>query len=218
MAVPQKTGLLAGLLPPPLSRSGKAARHRRPQPRILPLQELWHACRAPVLNSIYDFLQLHTVAPDLEHFQYTDSKSLLGRISTSLAGFYPSHGACLELEFDLEITIRNSIEQLDLRITRKHVKGHQDDAESQLQVIPWPAQLNVICDNLATHQLPNADRDMLRNKPINECLAQPLSIIETWLSIVEHAFEAARQPDDDSMVDDPLFMQAAGTPPDSPPG
>ena len=59
---------------------------------------------------------------------------------------------------------------------------------------------------------------MLRNKPIDERLAQPLSIIETWLSIVEPAFEAARYPDDDSMVDDPLFTQATGTPPDSPPG
>jgi hypothetical protein len=68
------------------------------------------------------------------------------------------------------------------------------------------------------YELPDSDRHMLRNKPIDERLAQPLSIIETWLSIVEPAFEAARYPDDDSMVDDPLFTQATGTPPDSPPG
>jgi hypothetical protein len=97
--------------------------------------------------------------PDLEHFQYTDSKSLLGRISTSLARFYPSPRACLASEFDLEIAIRNSIQQLGLQITRKHVKGHQDDAESRLEVLPWPAQLNVVCDHLASHQLRISELD-----------------------------------------------------------
>jgi hypothetical protein len=97
--------------------------------------------------------------PDLENFQYTDSKSLLGRISTSLARFYPSPGACLASDFDLEIAIRNSIQQLDLTITRKHVKGHQDDEESKLEVLPWPAQLNVVCDHLASHQLRISELD-----------------------------------------------------------
>jgi hypothetical protein len=91
--------------------------------------------------------------PDLEHFQYADRKSLLGSISTSLAHFYPSPGACMASEFDLEIAIRNLIQQLDLQITCKHVKGHQDNAESRLEVLPWPAQLNVVCDHLAYHQL-----------------------------------------------------------------
>ena len=59
---------------------------------------------------------------------------------------------------------------------------------------------------------------MLRNKPIDERMAQPLSIIETWLSIVEDAFEAARYPDNDSVVDEMTLMEATGTPPDSPPG
>jgi hypothetical protein len=37
-------------------------------------------------------------------------------------------------------------------------------------------------------------------KPLDERLAQPLSIIETWLSIVKPAFEAAKySSDEDSM-------------------
>ena len=43
---------------------------------------------------------------------------------------------------------------------------------------------------------------MLR-KPLNERLTQPLSIIETWLSIVEPAFEAAKcSSDKESMMND----------------
>jgi hypothetical protein len=51
------------------------------------------------------------------------------------------------------------------------------------------------------YELPPSDRDMLR-KPLDERLAQPLSIIETWLSIVEPAFEAAKyNSDEDPMME-----------------
>jgi hypothetical protein len=41
------------------------------------------------------------------------------------------------------------------------------------------------------YELPPSDCDMLR-KALDERLTQLLSIIETWLSIVEPAFEAAK--------------------------
>ncbi len=58
--------------------------------------------------------------------------------------------ACLASEFDLEVAIRTSIEQLNIQFERRHVLGHQDDQETHLEVLPWPAQLNVVCDRLAS--------------------------------------------------------------------
>jgi hypothetical protein len=66
------------------------------------------------------------------------------------------------------------------------------------------------------YELPDSDPDMLR-KPLDERLAHPLSIIETWLSIVQPAFEAARHRDTDvSMSDDEHSLDPLDTPPDQP--
>jgi hypothetical protein len=100
------------------------------------------------------FWNILTVPPTLKTIDYTDSQSLLGRLSSSLERFYPSPGACLASEYDLEAAISSSIVDLDQRILQRHVKGHQDDDDDIETVdLPWPAQLNVVCDHLASNHL-----------------------------------------------------------------
>jgi hypothetical protein len=57
------------------------------------------------------------------------------------------------LEYDLEAAITSSTKDLDMRIQHRHVKGHQDDDDIDIVDLPWPAQLNVVCDQLASHHL-----------------------------------------------------------------
>jgi hypothetical protein len=95
-----------------------------------------------------------TVAnPALEHFEYTDSESLMKRLSYSMARYHPSPGACLKSEFDLEIAILATLKLLPLTIRRKHVNSHQDDKQPVIAKLPWHVQLNIICDRLASRQL-----------------------------------------------------------------
>jgi hypothetical protein len=65
-------------------------------------------------------------SPATEHLQYTDSKSLLNRLTSSMARFYPSPSVCLKSEFDLKIAIRATITVILLKITQHHIAAHQD--------------------------------------------------------------------------------------------
>ncbi len=57
---------------------------------------------------------------------------------------------------------------------------------------------------------------MLR-QPLDEHLTQPVSIIETWLSIVKPAFQVARtSDDDDSVADKDPPLGSPDIPPDTP--
>jgi hypothetical protein len=91
--------------------------------------------------------------PEKQHKEYTDSESLLKRLRSSKSWFYPSPKACMASEFDLEITISNTLEELPLNIELHHVKSHQDKPQPTLIRLSWEARLNVLCDRLATQQL-----------------------------------------------------------------
>ena len=99
------------------------------------------------------YYQVRIVDPAKQHFGYTDSESLLKRLTSSLNRYYPSPGACLNSEFDLETAILASIKELPITITRKHVAAHQDDKQPNTLKLRWPAQLNIVCDRLASRHL-----------------------------------------------------------------
>jgi hypothetical protein len=108
------------------------------------------------LRFLHHYVQFHAVSialPDTEHLEYTDSKSLLNRLSSSMARFFPSPGACLKSEFDLEIAIRATITATPLTITRHHIAAHQDNKQPDIIKLRWKAQLNIVCDRLASRQL-----------------------------------------------------------------
>jgi hypothetical protein len=107
------------------------------------------------------FWNILHVKANLQTFEYTDSQSLLGRLSSSSERFYKSPGACLASEYDLEAAISSSTKDLDMRIQHRHVKGHQDDDDIEIVDLPWPAQLNVVCDHLASHHLHLSDLNLL---------------------------------------------------------
>jgi hypothetical protein len=88
-----------------------------------------------------------------DHLDYTDSQSLLKRLSSSTSRYYDSPGACLKSEFDLETAILATFKALPLKITRHHVLAHQDDKQPNLLKLRWKAQLNIVCDRLASRQL-----------------------------------------------------------------
>ncbi len=44
------------------------------------------------------------------------------------------------------------MKSIGLTAERKHIKGHQDK-EQEIQCLAWPAQLNCVCDHIATQQL-----------------------------------------------------------------
>jgi hypothetical protein len=105
------------------------------------------------LHHYLKFWNVIPVDPTVQHFEYTDSESLLKRLDSSIARFYPSPKACLASDFDLESAILASIAESPLSIRRRHVKSHQDDDVDDVLELPWPAQLNVVCDQLASRQL-----------------------------------------------------------------
>jgi hypothetical protein len=88
-----------------------------------------------------------------DHLDYTDSQSLLKRLSSSLKRYYDSPGTCLKSEFDLESAILAAFKELPLKITRHHVAAHQDDRQPNILRLRWKAQLNIVCDRLASRQL-----------------------------------------------------------------
>jgi hypothetical protein len=59
------------------------------------------------------------------------------------------------------------------------------------------------------HELPQYDRVMFQ-KPLEDRLGQPLSVLSVWLSVATPAFRAARYDTDDDTVDD-----ASTEPPES---
>jgi hypothetical protein len=99
------------------------------------------------------YFQVKIAAPLTEHLEYTDSKSLLHRLTSSLARYFPFPGACLNSEFDLESAILATITELPITILCKQVQAHQDDKQPNLLKLRWHIQLNILCNRLASRQL-----------------------------------------------------------------
>jgi hypothetical protein len=99
------------------------------------------------------YFNVQPANPELVHKEFTDSKSLLDRLQSSRERFYASPKACLASDFDLEAAITQTITDLPLQLSQLHVKSHQDKEQPDTLQLPWKAQLNVLCDRLATRQL-----------------------------------------------------------------
>jgi hypothetical protein len=99
------------------------------------------------------FFNVHLANPALIHKDFTDSKSLLDRLQSSKERFYASPKACLASDYDLEAAITQTILDLPLTLSQLHVKSHQDKDQPDTLRLSWKAQLNVLCDRLASRQL-----------------------------------------------------------------
>jgi hypothetical protein len=99
------------------------------------------------------YFNVRPAHPALVHKDFTDSKSLLDRLQSSKERFYASPKACLASDFDLEAAITQTIVDLPLKLSQLHVKSHQDKEQPDTLKLPWKAQLNVVCDRLASRQL-----------------------------------------------------------------
>jgi hypothetical protein len=106
------------------------------------------------------FLQAHShyfdtaMDPNLTHDFYCDSESLLKRIQRALNRSWVNPSHCLSSDFDLESGILELINTLSISFQYLHVKSHQDD-DTEIQLLPWAAQMNVHADSLATDFLDN---------------------------------------------------------------
>ena len=105
------------------------------------------------LTHYLDFYLVRPAQPDLIHHEYTDSQSLLDRLHSSKTRFYDSPKACIASDFDLEAAITATISNLPLKLSQRHVNSHQDLEEPDILRLPWQAQLNIVCDRLASRQL-----------------------------------------------------------------
>jgi hypothetical protein len=84
---------------------------------------------------------------------YCDSESLLKRIAASRALQRHIPRRFLHSEVDVEMQILAAIDALTARLDLEHVEGHQD---TKYLPLPWAAQLNQRCDELATAHLDSA--------------------------------------------------------------
>jgi hypothetical protein len=84
---------------------------------------------------------------------YTDGKSLLHRLQSSSDLSFESPKACIASEFDLEIAILKTTASLPLVIKLHHIQSNQDKKQPMIYLLPWEAQLNIICNRLAGRQL-----------------------------------------------------------------
>jgi hypothetical protein len=103
------------------------------------------------------FWHVNPALPTLIHNEYTDSKSLLQRLQSSSDRFYDSPKACIASDFDLEVAIVKTLDALPLVIKLHHVRSHQDKKQPKTFLLPWEAQLNIVCDRLAGRQLETCD-------------------------------------------------------------
>jgi hypothetical protein len=99
------------------------------------------------------FWRVTLARPDQVHNEYTDSKSLIQRLHSSSDRFYHSPKACVASEYDIEVAILKTLATLPLVTHLHHVKGHQDLTQPNTFLLPWEAQLNIVCDRLAGRQL-----------------------------------------------------------------
>jgi hypothetical protein len=83
---------------------------------------------------------------------YCDNQGLLDRLDTTRESTYLKPRHFLFSEVDLEMQILDTLALLATTETLRRVKGHQDDTVPTTE-LPWPAQLNIHCDALASAEL-----------------------------------------------------------------
>jgi hypothetical protein len=90
--------------------------------------------------------------PALSLKLYYDSESLLKRIAASQALKRTLPRRFLYSEVDVEMQILSALQSLVAPVLFEHVEGHQDTKYPD-KPLPWAAQLNQRCDEIATTNL-----------------------------------------------------------------
>jgi hypothetical protein len=103
-----------------------------------------------LIHHLLTFYDIHRTSSAL--IIYCDNQGLLDRINTSRHSKYLKPRRFLFSEADLEMQILDTLALLSTKVTLRHVKGHQDDTVPTAE-LPWPAQLNIHCDALASAEL-----------------------------------------------------------------
>jgi hypothetical protein len=85
---------------------------------------------------------------------YCDSQSLIDRIEKHRHQSWINPSNCLASDYDLESAIIEMLDILPITVRFTHVKSHQDD-KTDINLLPWEAQMNVHADHLATDYLEN---------------------------------------------------------------
>jgi hypothetical protein len=112
--------------------------------------------RLAILRLIYHLVGFHDIPPPVIHHRFfCDNKGLLSHFgrATKQTPFFPRH--YLHSDMDIEMQILDTLRLLDITLTFKHVKGHQDSAVANKD-LPREAILNIDCDRLASIALQNA--------------------------------------------------------------
>ena len=131
----------------------------------------WHRCQSSLRSEAAAIASLAIYLDELACFHeieicctfqlYVDSTSAISNVTLIRDRIpkrrYPDNA-------DLLSSLR-SAHHVTLRFQLEHVKSHQDDKED-FEKLPFPAQLNVLCDRMATKQLlSQGDNDLARTLP-----------------------------------------------------
>jgi hypothetical protein len=111
---------------------------------------------------------------------YSDSESLLKRIEASLKLTYAVPRRTLFSEADVEMQILDALAAFYPMPILCHVEGHQDTKYPDLP-LPWNAQLNKRCDEIATEYL-DAATDILRTTSFFPASKVSLTVAHTTIT------------------------------------
>jgi hypothetical protein len=79
---------------------------------------------------------------------------------------------CLISNFDLDLKIRDTLKQVQISPSVKHVHIHQEDAlQQQGEPLPWKVQIKSCCDEIATNYLRH------QSQPVTKLTFLPASTI-----------------------------------------
>jgi hypothetical protein len=106
-----------------------------------------------ILRLVFHFRWFYvTRNPTLPFTAYSDSESLLKRLKASLKFKYVVPRRTLFSEVDVKMQILDALDAFHPTPTLCHVEGHQA-TKYPYHALPWNAQLNQRCDEIATEHL-----------------------------------------------------------------
>jgi len=125
---------------------------------------------------------------------YCDNLGLIQLVTAMQTNKIPNPSQAISNDYDLTNKIFQMILCLPVTITLSHIKGHQDN-NTPTEELPYPAQLNITCDERA--------RSALATLPINvqphPALPSAYPQLQIWNQVIvwqlpEYMQEAARLP------------------------
>ena len=105
-----------------------------------------------ILRFLHHFTQFNNISIKGKLKIYSDNEGLIIRVNQikEYTHIQPRRG--MISESNVELQIRDTLQLLHTYVEVQHAMGHQDNNQ-EIGELPWPTQLNVQCDNLATKKL-----------------------------------------------------------------